>query len=49
MKAKETKQKGLVEIPKTALLSLVASKLKDKVLFPKKVEGAKKYLQSVKL
>lgn len=31
----------------SGLLSLVASKLKDRVLFPKKVEDAKKYLQKV--
>jgi hypothetical protein len=30
-------------------LSLVALKLKDRVLFPKKVEDAKKYLQKVKV
>ena len=49
MKAKEVKAKELVKVPKSGLLSLVASKLKDRVLFPKKVEEAKKYLQNVKV
>ena len=48
MKAKETKSKKLVKVPENGLLSLVASKLKDRVLFPKKVEDAKKYLKEVK-
>lgn len=38
----------LVKVPVSALLSLVADKLKDKVLFPEKVESAKKYLRNVK-
>jgi hypothetical protein len=49
MKAKEAKNKGLVKVPKAGLLSLVASKLKDRVLFPEKVEDAKKYLNNVKV
>jgi hypothetical protein len=49
MKAKETKSTGLVKVPESGLLSLVAAKLKDRVLFPQKVEDAKKYLQKVKL
>lgn len=48
MKAKETKSKELVKVPESGLLSLVASKLKDRVLFPKKIEDAKKYLKNVK-
>lgn len=48
MKTKETTEKGLVTVTKSGLLSLVASKLKDRVLFPEKVEEAKKYLQKVK-
>ena len=47
MKAKETNQKELVKVTKSGLLSLVASKLKDRVLFPQKVEDAKKYLQKI--
>lgn len=49
MKAKEAKVKDLVKVPKSGLLSLVASKLKGRVLFPEKVEDAKKYLQNVKV
>lgn len=49
MKTKDTKLKELVKITESGLLSLVASKLKDRVLFPKKVEDAKKYLQKVKV
>lgn len=48
MKAKETKSIKLVKVSANELLSLVAAKLKDKVLFPKKVEDAKKYLKEVK-
>jgi stalled ribosome alternative rescue factor ArfA len=48
MKTKVTKSKKLVKVSDTALLSLVASKLKDRVLFPQQVEYAKKYLQNVK-
>lgn len=49
MKTKETKSKELVKVSEPGLLSLVASRLKDRVLFPKKVEDAKKYLQKVKV
>ena len=35
-------------MPESELLSLVASKLKDRVLFPKKIEEAKNFLQNVK-
>lgn len=47
MKTKETKER-LVRVSESTLLSLVADKLKDKVLFPEKVESAKKYLSHVK-
>jgi len=48
MNTKVKKSGELVKVPKSGLLSLVASKLKDRVLFPQKVEDAKKYLQKVK-
>lgn len=48
MKTKGTKSKELVKVPESGLLSLVASKLKDRVLFPKKVEDARKFLQNFK-
>lgn len=38
----------MVKVSEAELLSLVASKLKGKILFPEKVEQAKKYLQKVK-
>ncbi len=37
MKGKEQKSRELVKVPESVLLSLVVSKLKDRVLFPKKV------------
>jgi hypothetical protein len=49
MNAKVIKSKEFVKVPESRLLSLVASKLKDRVLFPKKIEDAKKYLLKVKI
>jgi hypothetical protein len=49
MKAKLDKSKKLVKVPETALLSLVADKLKDRVLFPEKVEELKKQLKRAKV
>lgn len=48
MKTKETKSKELVKMSESELLSLVASKLQDRVLFPKKIKEAKEFLQNVK-
>ena len=48
MKTKAIGSKELVKVPESSLLSLVASKLKGRTLFPQKVENAKKYLQHVK-
>lgn len=48
MKTKVEKEK-LVKVPESSLLSLVADKLKDKVLFPEKVESAKEYLSKVRV
>lgn len=48
MKAKEeNKTDKLVKVPEKGLLSLVSSKLKDRVLFPQKLEDAKEYLKNV--
>lgn len=42
----QMKQDGkMVSVPQKALLSLVASVLRDKVLFPEKIEDVKEYLQ----
>lgn len=49
MRAKGDKSKKMVKVPEAALLSLVVSKLKGKVLFPKKVENARAYLQNIKI
>jgi hypothetical protein len=48
MKSNANKKK-LVMVPKSALLSLVAARLKDRVLFPEKIEEVKKYLQQAKV
>ena len=47
MKTKEKKER-LIKVSESDLLTLVANKLKDRVLFPEKVERAKKYLSQVK-
>jgi hypothetical protein len=49
MKAKGKKSTKLVKVSEPELLSLVASKLKDRELFPEKVEEAKQYLQKMKV
>lgn len=48
MKTIGNKKETMVKVPESALLSLVAEKLKGKVLFPNKIESAKKYLRKVK-
>ena len=48
MKTKKAESKKMVKVTEAGLLSLVAAKLNGKVLFPKKVEDAKNYLQKVK-
>jgi hypothetical protein len=45
---KDTNKK-LVKGPESALLSLVADRLKDRVLFPEKIEEVKKYLKQAKV
>jgi len=42
------KMSRLVKVSEHGLLSLVASKLKDRILFPKKLEDVKKYLKKLK-
>ncbi len=49
MKAKKNTDQIMVKVPEGALLSLVADKLKDRVLFPEKIEAIKKYLQHAKV
>ncbi|MBS1661071.1 MAG: hypothetical protein JST68_08475 [Bacteroidetes bacterium] len=42
-------KKAMVNVPEKGLLALVASKLKDTVLFPEKLERAKKYIDKAKM
>jgi hypothetical protein len=46
---KAKNKEALVTIPEAGLLALVASKLKDVVLFPEKLEKAKEYLDKAKV
>jgi hypothetical protein len=48
MKTEEKNTENTVKVPESGLLSLVASKLKDRVLFPEKVKKAKQYVKQVK-
>ena len=48
MNTKETKSKALTKEQQTALISLVAERLKDKVLFPRQIEEARKFLKNAK-
>jgi hypothetical protein len=48
MKTKENKSKELVKITESDLLSLVSEKLKNRVLFPDKVEKIKEHLKGAK-
>ncbi|WP_158622487.1 hypothetical protein [Pedobacter sp. KBW06] len=43
----EIKGTEMVTITESGLLSLVADKLKDRVLFPEKAEEAKQFINSV--
>lgn len=49
MKTKETNAQKLVKEPQKALLSFVAAKLKNRVLFPEKLEEAKQYLKNIEV
>jgi hypothetical protein len=48
MKTKEKNAEKFVKVSESGLLSLVADKLKGRILFPEKVEDAKQYLKQVK-
>lgn len=47
MKAKKLNQERLAKVSESALLASVAASLKGRVLFPEKLESAKKYLKMV--
>jgi hypothetical protein len=49
MKAQQKKEAKMVTVSEEALLSLVAHKLKGRVLFPKKLEEAKAHLKNAKI
>ena len=49
MKPKKDTDETMVKVPEAALLSLVADKLKDRVLFPEKIDEIKKYLKHAKV
>lgn len=47
MEPKEKNSRSVVKVPEKHLLSLVAEKLKDRVLFPHKLEEAKDYIKKL--
>lgn len=47
MESKIIKDDKYIKVSETTLLSLVSSKLKERVLFPKKVETAKDFLNNL--
>lgn len=49
MQNKNIKTDENIKVSETALLSLVSSKLKERVLFPKKIETAKDFLKNLHL
>jgi hypothetical protein len=49
MKPKENKSIELVKVSKASLIALVASQIKGKILFPKKMEEAKKMLDHARI
>jgi hypothetical protein len=49
MKSKKNTGKDQVKVSKSGLLSLVASKLKGRVLFPEKIEKMKEYLRQAEI
>jgi len=49
MKTKKEKLEKMVRVPESGLLSLVASKLKGRILFPDKVEDAKILVKNIVL
>lgn len=44
---KATKNEKYIKVSQSALLSLVSSKLKERILFPEKVETAKFFLNNL--
>jgi len=48
MKTKKKNTGKLITISESTFLTLVADRLKDRVLFPEKVEDARKFIESIK-
>jgi hypothetical protein len=48
MKSSDKDTEQMVQVTEAKLLSLVGSKLKGRLLFPKKVEDAKKFFNKIK-
>lgn len=46
MKSNKVKNKKYIKVPEEVLLSLVADRLKDRILFPKKVERMRELLKN---
>ena len=49
MKVNKTHKDKVVMVNESVLLGLVADNLKDRVLFPEKIEETKKFLKSAKV
>ncbi|WP_316813846.1 hypothetical protein [Pedobacter heparinus] len=48
MKNKKSSKDNLVKVPESALLSLVAYRLKGQVLFPEQIKRAKDLIKNIK-
>ena len=48
MRTKKTNTNKLIKVSQSTLLSLVADRLKDRVLFPEKVESSRRFIDSIK-
>jgi hypothetical protein len=49
MTSKKNKSTELVKVSKSNLIALIASKIKGKTLFPKKIDAGKKLLDRARL
>ena len=47
MKTKQIKTDKLVQVPESTLAALVLSQIRGKILFPEKLEAAKKQLKRI--
>jgi hypothetical protein len=49
MRTKKKNTGNLIKMSDTAFLSLIADRLKDRILFPEKIEEARNYIKSIKV